>query len=111
MSPPPPVAAPSPRAGHVLLATWHTLLDAGRMQDGEPHLAGTARPSVALMSAATAAAAGVPDGAPVTVRSRARLGQRFPAAVGDVPDGVVWLPTNARRLSVRRDLRAGAGAR
>jgi NADH-quinone oxidoreductase subunit G len=29
--------------GQALLATWHNLLDAGRMQDGEPNLAGTAR--------------------------------------------------------------------
>lgn len=32
----------SPGAGEALLATWHNLLDAGRMQDGEPNLAGTA---------------------------------------------------------------------
>ena len=32
--------------GQALLATWHQLLDAGRMQDGEPYLAGTARPAV-----------------------------------------------------------------
>src|SRR5690348_2671225 len=29
--------------GTALLATWHQLLDSGRMQDGEPALAGTAR--------------------------------------------------------------------
>src|SRR5438132_316042 len=47
----------------VKLATWHQLLDSGRMQDGEPALAGTARPAVARMSPATAAEAGVADGA------------------------------------------------
>ena len=36
------------------------LLDAGRLQDGEPHLAGTARPPVARLSAATAAEIGAP---------------------------------------------------
>ena len=51
----------------VKLATWHQLLDSGRMQDGEPSLAGTARPVVARMSAATAAEAGVADGDKVTV--------------------------------------------
>jgi len=30
-----------------VLATWHNLLDSGRMQDGEPNLAGTARRPVA----------------------------------------------------------------
>ncbi len=44
-----------PGAGQAVLATWHNLLDAGRMQDGEPNLAGTARAAVAKMSAATAA--------------------------------------------------------
>src|ERR1019366_9222520 len=43
----------------VRLASWHQLLDSGRMQDGEPSLAGTTRPAVARMSAATAAEAGV----------------------------------------------------
>ena len=54
------------------LATWHQLLDAGRMQDGEPYLAGTARPVVARVSAATAAAAGLADGDKVTVCDRGR---------------------------------------
>ena len=35
----------------VMLATWQQLLDSGRLQDGEPDLAGTARPAVARMSA------------------------------------------------------------
>jgi NADH-quinone oxidoreductase subunit G len=33
-----------------------------------------------------------------------------PLAVGPMPDGVVWLPTNAAGCSVRSDLRVGAGA-
>ncbi len=57
----------APACWTVKLATWHQLLDAGRMQDGEPSLAGTARPVVARMSAATAAEAGVADGDKVTV--------------------------------------------
>ncbi len=47
-------AGEHPGPGTALLATWHNLLDAGRLQDGEPNLAGTARAAVALMSAATA---------------------------------------------------------
>ena len=40
------VAAPPARRGGTdhRLATWHQLVDAGRMQDGEPYLAATARP-------------------------------------------------------------------
>ena len=44
------------------------------MQDGEPYLAGTARPAVARMSAATAAEAGVADGDKVTVATEPGLG-------------------------------------
>ena len=36
-------AAPTPGAGEAVLAGWRMLLDDGRLQDGEPHLAGTAR--------------------------------------------------------------------
>src|SRR4029077_17248197 len=42
----------------VKLANWHQLLDGGRMQDGEPALAGTARPVVARMSGAAAGGGG-----------------------------------------------------
>src|SRR5699024_8146598 len=54
-------------AGQAVLATWRMLLDEGRMQDGEPHLAGTARRPVARMSPGTAAELGVSEGQPVTV--------------------------------------------
>ncbi len=47
--------------------SWRMLLDAGRLQDGEPHLAGTARPAVVRLSAATAAEIGGADGDLVTV--------------------------------------------
>ena len=52
-----------------MLATWRYLLDEGLLQRGEYALAGTARPAVARLSAATAAAIGAADGAPLTVRS------------------------------------------
>ncbi len=97
-----------PGAAEALLATWHNLLDAGRMQDGEPFLAGTARPAVAKMSAATAAAAGIAAGAKVSV-STSRGAIRVPVEIMAMPDRVVWLPTNSEGCSVRRDLGAGHG--
>ncbi len=101
-------ARPVPGAGEALLATWHNLLDAGRMQDGEPHLAGTARAAVAKMSAATAAEAGVADGAKVTIATG--LGAvTVPAEITDLPDRVVWLPTNSAGCAVRSALSAGHG--
>jgi NADH-quinone oxidoreductase subunit G len=114
-----------PGAAEALLATWHNLLDAGRMQDGEPNLAGTARPAVARMSAATAAEAGVTvpkgarasdppprgrsDGAKVRV-STGRGSIVVPVEITAMPDRVVWLPTNSAGCSVRRDLGAGYGS-
>ena len=38
----PPAARSLPGPGEAVLATWHQLIDTGRMQDGEPFLAGTA---------------------------------------------------------------------
>ncbi len=100
---------PAPSAsGTVVLASWHELIDAGRLSDGDENLAGTAKPARALLSAATAAAAGLADGAEVTVGTD-RGSITVPAVVADVVDGVVWLPTNARGCSVRTTLAAVAG--
>ena len=90
-------AALTQAPGQAVLATWHNLLDAGRMQDGEPNLAGTARAAVALMSAATAAEAGAGDGGKVTVATE-RGTITVPAEVADMPDRVVWLPTQLSGL-------------
>ncbi|HEX4658553.1 MAG TPA: NADH-quinone oxidoreductase subunit G [Streptosporangiaceae bacterium] len=95
--------------GQALLATWHYLLDAGRMQDGEPNLAGTARAAVAKMSATTAAEIGIGDGGKVTVATE-RGAITVPAEIADMPDRVVWLPTNSAGCAVRTVLGAGHGS-
>jgi NADH-quinone oxidoreductase subunit G len=95
--------------GHALLATWPSLLDAGRMQDGEPNLAGTARQAVAKMSAATAAEAGAGDGDKVTVATD-RGAITVPVQIADMPDRVVWLPTNSAGCAVRGTLGVGHGS-
>ncbi len=101
--------SPPQIANTAVLATWHNLLDAGRMQDGEPNLAGTARAAVALMSAATAAEAGAGDGGKVTVATE-RGAITVPAEVADMPDRVVWLPTNSAGCAIRSVLGAGHGS-
>ncbi len=102
----------------VRLATWHQLLDSGRMQDGEPALAGTARPVVARMSAATAAEAGAADGDKVTVATD-RGSVTVPVEVVPMADHVVWLPsaglpqgarTEHAGSTIRAELAAGHGA-
>ncbi len=55
-------AAARPGAGEAVLAGWRMLLDAGRLQDGEPYLAGTARTPVLRLSAGTAAEIGAAQG-------------------------------------------------
>jgi NADH-quinone oxidoreductase subunit G len=98
-----------PGPGRALLASWHNLLDVGRMQDGEPNLAGTARAAVARMSAATAAEAGTADGGKVTVAT-GHGAISVPVEIADMPDRVVWLPTNSAGSELRSSLRAGHGA-
>ncbi|AKS35241.1 NADH-quinone oxidoreductase subunit G [Mycolicibacterium goodii] len=104
-----PTAIAEPGPGQAVLASWRMLLDAGRLQDGEPHLAGTAVRAVARMSAATAADIGTRDGAPVTV-STERGAITLPLAVTDMPDRVVWLPMNSPGSAVHQRLGVTAGA-
>ncbi|HEY0237590.1 MAG TPA: NADH-quinone oxidoreductase subunit G [Friedmanniella sp.] len=99
---------PAVPAGHAVLATWHLLLDSGRLQDGEPFLAGTAKRPVARLSAATAAAVGVLDGGTLAVATDAgRI--ELPVVIGAVADHVVWLPTASHESEVRATLHAVHG--
>ncbi|ODQ93231.1 NADH-quinone oxidoreductase subunit G [Mycolicibacterium holsaticum] len=103
-------AAPAaPAAGQAVLAGWRMLLDAGRLQDGEPHLAGTARTPVARLSATTAAEIGAGEGDPVTVRTD-RGAITLPLAITDMADRVVWLPLNSAGSAVHQSLGVTAGA-
>ncbi|WP_153396779.1 molybdopterin dinucleotide binding domain-containing protein, partial [Ornithinicoccus halotolerans] len=111
---PAPQAEPAeparPGPGEAVLATWHHLLDEGSLQDGEPFLAGTAPRTVARLSAVTAQSAGVAEGDPVTV-STAAGSITLPAQLTkDMPDHVVWLPTNSPGSAVRATLGVDAGA-
>jgi len=113
----PPAAAPavpvprpsSPPLGRAVLAGWRMLLDAGRLQDGEPHLAGTARTPVARLSASTAAEIGARDGEPVTVAT-GRGTVTLPLVVTEMADGVVWLPLNSTGSQVNTTLGVAPGA-
>jgi len=95
----------------VRLASWHQLLDSGRMQDGEPALAGTARPVVARMSAVTAAEAGLADGDKVTVATD-HGSVAVPVELVPMADHVVWLPAAGLPggTTLRAELGAGHGA-
>jgi len=103
------VEVPSLDAGQAVLATWHHLLDSGRMQDGEPFLAGTAPKAQARLSASTAAKIGLADGDTVQV-STGSGSITVPLTITDMADHVVWLPTNSPGSAVRSTLGVDAGA-
>ncbi|MGW0227859.1 NADH-quinone oxidoreductase subunit G [Actinopolymorpha singaporensis] len=109
---PPRLPAPEPAqpsAGEAVLATWPQLIDDGALLAGEPHLAGTARPVRARLSATTATALGVVEGDSVVVSTtRGRL--NLPVEVADLPDQVVWVPTHSHGSHVYDTLGVDAGA-
>ncbi|MCX4091796.1 NADH-quinone oxidoreductase subunit G [Nocardia sp. alder85J] len=104
----PPPAAADPAAGTAVLAGWRMLLDRGLLQDGEPGLAGTARPATVRLSPATAAEIGAAAGDPVRV-STDRGAIVLPLTVTDMPDRVVWLPLNSPGSVVYEQLAAAPG--
>ncbi len=110
---PAPMVAPGeaarPATGHAVLATWHQLIDLGSLTDGDEHLGGTARPPVVRLGKGTAEAIGVGEGDPVTVGTE-RGAVTLPAALTEMPDAVVWLPTNSPGATVRRMLGVTSGA-
>ncbi|MFE0588672.1 NADH-quinone oxidoreductase subunit G [Micromonospora echinospora] len=104
-----PQPAPRTGDGEAVLATWHQLVDLGSLIDGDEHLGGTARPPVVRLGKGTAEALGVADGDAVTVGTD-RGALTLPAAITEMPDGVVWLPTNSPGSTVRRSLGATSGS-
>jgi NADH-quinone oxidoreductase subunit G len=104
-----PGAAARPGEGEAVLASWHLLLDAGRLQDGEPFLAATAHRPVARLSTAGATALGLGDGDELTVSTGAGSITLPLVVTPGMADGVVWLPTNSVGSAVRATLRADAG--
>jgi len=108
----PLVSAGSPAlagAGEAILASWRMLLDAGRAQDGEENLAGTARAPRVRLGKTIAAQIGAAEGDPVTVSTdRGRI--TLPLEITEMPDRVVWLPMNSPGSAVPRELGVGPGA-
>ena len=104
-----PAPVPPLGAGQVVLASWHHLLDSGRMQDGEPFLAGTAPRSRALLSPTTADLHGLAEGDTVRVSTGSGV-VTIPVTIRDMADDVVWLPTNSPGSAVRSTLGVDAGS-
>ena len=87
------------------LSTWKLMIDNGRMQEGDKAYAATARPAVALLSAANLERLGTT----VTVTGD-RGSVTLPAAAADLADDVVWLPANSLGRGVLADV-ASPGSR
>jgi NADH-quinone oxidoreductase subunit G len=104
-----PARPAQPGAGQAVLAGWRMLLDAGRLQDGEPYLAGTARPPVVRLSAATSGEIGATEGDLVSV-STDRGAITLPLAITGIADRAVWLPLNSPGSAVYQQLGVTAGA-
>lgn len=105
-----PASIPATETGTAILAGWRLLLDNGRMQDGEPNLAGTARPAVVRLSAATAAEIAVTTGDSVRVSTgHGRI--VLPVEVCEMPDRVAWLPWNSGESAVGDRLATSPGHR
>jgi NADH-quinone oxidoreductase subunit G len=94
----------------LLLASWRMNLDGGRLQDGEPHLAGTAKADVAYLSGATAARYGLIPGDLVTI-SGPDGWVSLPLAVTPMVDGVIWAPGRVGGRSTTAALGVGVGGR
>jgi NADH-quinone oxidoreductase subunit G len=92
-------------AAGLALATWKQLLDNGSMQDGDDNLRATARNAVAKVGQS------VHDACGELVTITGDRGEwTLPAEVADVPDGVVWVPSNSSGNGVLADL-ASPGSR
>ncbi|MFG2607288.1 NADH-quinone oxidoreductase subunit G [Streptomyces sp. NPDC048514] len=100
---------PRPAVGEAVLAGHRLLLDQGVLQEGDEALAGTRHTAHARVSAATAAEAGVDDGALLAVTGPAGTAQ-LPLRVTEMPDRVVWLPLNSVGGGVASDTGAQPGS-
>lgn len=106
-----PVSATSASASNdqALLSSWRLLLDAGSLQDGENNLAGTAHPSVAIISAERAASLGVKDGDLVTI-STSQGSITLPCQIDEIEKKSVWIPRNSHNSRAIASLGVASGA-
>jgi NADH-quinone oxidoreductase subunit G len=77
-----------------LLSSWRLLLDAGSLQNGEANLAGTAHPSVVVISKARAEKLGVKDGESVRI-STSNGSITLACEIKDIEESSIWIPRNS----------------
>lgn len=84
-------AIPAPAKSEAVLSTWHLMIDDGRLQDFEPHLAGTAHRAIARISPETAKELRIERDSLITVTGQTGS-ITVPVVLSHMPDRVVWLP-------------------
>ena len=89
-----PTSANSVSGNEALLTSWRRLLDMGTLQKGEDNLAGTRRPTVAVISAERATSLGVTSGDQLRI-SNSHGSITIPALVEDIHHDAVWIPRNS----------------
>ena len=94
LAPVPLVSSAAISGNEALLTSWRRLLDMGTLQKGEDNLAGTRRPTVAVISAQRATSISVKTGEQVRV-SNAHGSITLPVLVEDIHDDAVWVPRNS----------------
>ena len=103
------VSHPAVSGDQFILTSWRRLLDLGTLQQGEEHLAGTARKTVAVISPKRAQAMGVSDGDQLKISTS--LGSvTLSALVEDIHDDAVWAPRNSRGSQLLVNLGVAHGA-
>jgi NADH-quinone oxidoreductase subunit G len=100
---------PALNPDQVLITSWRRLLDLGTLQEGEEHLAGTARRTVAVVSPKRAHSMGVVDGDLLKI-STAQGSITLSALVENIHDDALWAPRNSRGSQLLVNLGVAHGA-
>jgi NADH-quinone oxidoreductase subunit G len=103
------VAKPQLNSNEALITSWRRLLDLGTLQAGEENLAGTSRPTVAVISPKRAADIGVVDGDQLKISTQ-RGSVTLSALVENIHDDAVWAPRNSRGSALLANLGVAHGA-
>jgi len=103
------VAKPQLNSNEALITSWRRLLDLGTLQAGEENLAGTSRPTVAVISPKRAADMGVVDGDQLKISTQ-QGSVTLSALVENIHDDAVWAPRNSRGSALLANLGVAHGA-
>ncbi len=108
MQPTSAVATSKLASGQAYLATHKPMLDGGRLQDFEEHLAATARRPVVYVARELAKANGIHSGSQLQVSTQTGS-ITLPAVIAPLAPNTVWLPECSAGSTVRQSLGGGQG--